>query len=216
MNDAHNDIAGKIIRGEEVDVAAALVEEAKQRHRREQDAVRLQLLCARIAKAIGRNVEQRTLMGALAVMTAQAIVHVHPSRHGKLYVDYLLALKIAIEGTYPKGQTLDPPDMSVLDTKGLSARVEPAAPPMHNDPGDLKADTAPQPKNFDVVGHAPTPVPKPLTFKEIPWAGESPPHIPADYPAQHDYVAGPIEPAKLADDLQIPGFLRRKTDASQG
>jgi len=110
-----NDIADKILRGEKIDLQAALEEEVRQRQRREADAVRLQLLCARIAKAIGRNVEQRTLLGAMAVMTAQAICHVHHSRHGRLYVDFLQALKAAIEGTYPKGQTLEPPDMSVLD-----------------------------------------------------------------------------------------------------
>lgn len=110
-----NAIADKIIRGENVDIGEALKEEQKQRQRREADAVRLQLLCARIAKAIGKNVEQRTLLGAMAVMTAQAICYVHPSRHGQLFVDYLQALKAAIEGTYPKGQLLVPPDMSVLD-----------------------------------------------------------------------------------------------------
>ena len=110
-----NTIADKIIRGENVDLGEALKEEQKQRARREADAVRLQLLCARIAKSIGKNVEQRTLMGALAIMTAQAICYVHPSRHGKLFLDFLQALKAAIEGTYPKGQLLQPPDMSVLD-----------------------------------------------------------------------------------------------------
>lgn len=116
MSTGHdNSIADKIIRGENIDLAEALREETKQRQRREADAVRLQLLCARIAKAIGKNVEQRTLLGAMAVMTAQAICHVHPSRHGRLYVDFLQALKAAIEGTYPRGQLLQPPDMSVLD-----------------------------------------------------------------------------------------------------
>lgn len=115
MSHPTNDIADKIIRGENIDLAEALKEEQKQRQRREADAVRLQLLCARIAKAIGKNVEQRTLLGAMAVMTAQAICHVHPSRHGRLYVDFLQALKAAIEGTYPRGQLLRPPDMSVLD-----------------------------------------------------------------------------------------------------
>ena len=113
--DPNNSIADKIIRGEKIDLAAALKEEQKQRERREADAVRLQLLCARIAKAIGRNVEQRTLLGALAIMTAQAICHVHYTSPGRLYVDYLQTLKAAIEGTYPKGQLLTPPDMSVLD-----------------------------------------------------------------------------------------------------
>lgn len=124
-----NDIADKILRGENFDLKAALEEEQKQRQRREADAVRLQLLCARIAKAIGKNVEQRTLLGAMAVMTAQAICHVHPSRHGRLYVDFLQALKAAIEGTYPQGQLLQPPDMSVLD-KHIEVRTfTPPGPP---------------------------------------------------------------------------------------
>jgi len=132
-----NDIADKIIRGENIDLGAALAEEQKQRQRREADAVKLQLLCARIAKAIGRNVEQRTLMGALAIMTAQAICHVHPVRHGRLYVDFLQALKAAIEGTYPKGQLLQPPDMSVLD-RHIEVRT-------FTPPADDALDNGPEP-----------------------------------------------------------------------
>jgi hypothetical protein len=135
MSAHDNTIADKIIRGENIDLAEALKEEQKQRHRREQDAVRLQLLCARIAKAIGKNVEQRTLLGAMAVMTAQAICYVHPSRHGQLFVDYLQALKAAIEGTYPKGQLLVPPDMSVLDrhieVRTFTPPEEPITSPEH-------------------------------------------------------------------------------------
>ena len=103
-----NDIADKIIRGENIDLGAALAEEQKQRQRREADAVKLQLLCARIAKAIGR-----------------------------LYVDFLQALKAAIEGTYPKGQLLQPPDMSVLD-RHIEVRT-------FTPPADDAPDNGPEP-----------------------------------------------------------------------
>lgn len=179
-----NDIADKIIRGENVDIAEALKEEQKQRQRREADAVRLQLLCARIAKAIGRNVEQRTLLGAMAVMTAQTICYVHPTRHGKLYVDFLLALKAAIEGTYPKGQLLTPPDMSALDAHievrvwPKEAQVEagapaaPAAPPIE--------PIAPLTPLEDVVVDPPVPTPIPMPPPMVPPVpDEGPGPIPA-------------------------------------
>jgi hypothetical protein len=104
-------------------------------------------------------------------------------RHGRLYVDFLQALKAAIEGTYPPGVKLEPPDMSVLDTQTPDVR----SPPF---PATDSAEPV-VPTGNEGRGGERTPE-RPVTREEL---------------VQELAAERLPEPE---DDLQIPAFLRRE------
>jgi len=89
----------KIVDGSVKSQSEARVEQA-EKDKQLGDTVKLQLLIGRIEKAVGRNVDQRLLIAACAVVAAKAIKHSPLHKHGLILSHMGAGVQAALWGSY--------------------------------------------------------------------------------------------------------------------
>lgn len=105
MNNDSDDVVARLKNGHAVDIAKFLKAEKQNElaraARQDNEVVVLQLLVARMEKAIGKHVRYNTLMASLAILAAKVIGNNPQKRHGELLVAFATQIKTMLEHQFP-------------------------------------------------------------------------------------------------------------------
>ena len=105
-NDNDNDdIAARLGMGLAIDLHAAMRAEQAAREKADNEARKLQLLIARIEKAIGKRVDQKILISALVTLMAKTIMHSPRERHPQMVVNVGQILALILKSSYAAGNS---------------------------------------------------------------------------------------------------------------
>lgn len=113
--------------GQEIDLHEALRAEQAAREKAENDGRVLQLLVARIEKAIGKRVDQRILFGALIILAAKTIMYSPRAKHESMLNTFAQAVAVALQSSYPRDTYKEKHDADVKATVNDVAGVDRAA-----------------------------------------------------------------------------------------
>lgn len=86
---ADADVKAKVADALRQEADMATIAEQMRAAKEQNDQKRLQLLVARIEKAIGKNVEQRVLVGALVILVVKTFQFAPKHKHSQMFVNFM-------------------------------------------------------------------------------------------------------------------------------